>query len=134
MAASWPSARWSLASLRRDFGDRELKVQIFDDPASRHAAWRHERRTLATYLDGMPTPTGLSHYLTYTPLRTTFPEMVSDVELQPFLSPFTRGVKAEAYGLFIGPPGQGTELHYHPILWGGASQAFAVSIFGTKRF
>jgi hypothetical protein len=134
VAASWAAARWSLAGLRSDFGDRELKVQIFDDPASRHAAWRHETRTLATYLDEMPAPSGLSHYLTYTPLRKSFPELANDVELPPFLSPFTRGVKAEAFGLFIGPPGQGTELHYHPILWGGASQAFAVSIIGTKRF
>jgi hypothetical protein len=38
VAASWAAARWSLAGLRSDFGDRELKVQIFDDPASRHAA------------------------------------------------------------------------------------------------
>lgn len=134
VAGSWPAAQWTLQGLRRDFGDRELKVQIFDDPASRQAAWRHEMQTLASYLDKMPTPSGLSNYLTYTPLRKAFRELADDVELPPFLAPFTRGVKAEAFGLFIGPPGQGTELHYHPILWGGASQAFAISIIGRKQF
>lgn len=134
VASGWPAAKWSLAGLRRDFGARELKVQIFDDPASRHAAWRYEVRRLEAYLDEMHTPAGAAQYLTYTPLAKKFPELVGDVALPPFLAPFVRGVGAENFGMFVGPEGQGTELHYHPILWGGASQAFAVSIVGRKLF
>jgi hypothetical protein len=134
VASAWPAADWTLERLRHDFSRRELKVQIFDDPASRHAAWRYELRRLETYLDAMQTSAGLSQYLTYTSLQKKFPELVSDVALPPFLAPFVRGVEAGNFGIFIGPEGQGTELHYHPILWGGASQAFAVSIVGTKLF
>jgi hypothetical protein len=134
VAASWPSAKWTMAGLRHDFGDRELEVQIFDDPATRHADWRRETRTLANYLDLMPSASGLSQYLMFVTLGKYFPELVKDVELPAFFSPFTRGVTAEAYGIFLGPPGQGSELHYHPILWQGASQSFAVAIIGKKRF
>lgn len=134
VASGWPASQWSLASLRRDFGDRELKVQIFDDPRSRLAGWRYEVRRLDAYLDQMDTPAGLSQYLTYTTLAKSFPELVADVELPAFLAPYVRGFGAEKFGLFVGPEGQGTELHYHPILWGGASLAFAVSVVGRKRF
>ncbi len=134
VASAWPAAHWSLASLRQDFRGRELKVQIFDDPASRHASWRYEVRRFEAYLDEMQTEAGIAQYLTYTSLMKTFPELVGDVSLPPFLAPFTQGVEAGNFGLFIGPEGQGTELHYHPILWGGASQAFAVSVVGRKLF
>ena len=134
VAASWPSSRWSLADLHRHFGDRELEVQIFDDPSTRHADWRRETRTFAAYLDEMHAASGLSQYLMFVVLGKSFPELVNDVDVPPFLSPYTRGVKEEAYGVFLGPPGQGSELHYHPILWQGASQAFAISIIGKKRF
>ncbi|HSO00404.1 MAG TPA: cupin-like domain-containing protein [Candidatus Nanopelagicales bacterium] len=134
VASTWPAAKWSLAGLRRDFGARELKVQIFDSPSSRLANWRYEVRRLEAYLDEMHTPAGPSQYLTYTTLEKKFPELLPDVELPAFLAPFVRGVGAEKFGIFIGPEGQGTELHYHPILWGGTSQAFAVSLVGRKLF
>lgn len=92
----------------RDFGARELKVQIFDDPASRHAAWRYEVRRLEAYLDEMHTPAGAAQYLTYTPLAKKFPELVGDVALPPFLAPFVRGVGAENFGMFVGPEWPGS--------------------------
>lgn len=65
VAASWPSSRWSIEGLRRDFGNRELEVQVFDEPANRHADWRREMRTFATYLDEMSLPSGLSQYMIF---------------------------------------------------------------------
>lgn len=134
VASAWPSARWSLDALRRDFGDRQVKIQIFDSPASRLAGWRYEVRRLGAYLDEMATAAGISQYMTYTSLAKRFPELVADVRVPEFLAPFVHGVSAEQFGMFVGPEGQGTELHYHPILWGGASQAFVVSVVGRKLF
>ena len=132
--ASFPSPTWSIDRLRNDFPDREVKLQLFDSENTRMADWRWGKQTFGDYLDEMGTPAGLSQYMTYATLGGIFPELIPEVRIPHFLAPYLGDAGPESYGMFVGPEGQGTEIHYHPVFWTGFSQAFAVSMCGKKLF
>ncbi|MCX4246641.1 cupin-like domain-containing protein [Paraliomyxa miuraensis] len=134
VTASFPSPSWSIERLRRDFPDRLVKLQVFDSDDARMADWSWGKEDLGTYLDEMNTPAGLSKYMTYATLGGIFPELMPEVRIPHFLQPYLGDAGTESYGMFVGPKGQGTEIHYHPVFWAGASQAFALSMCGQKLF
>jgi len=129
-ASDFPCSKWSFERLRSDFAEREIKIQMFDSPGTRMANWRYEKRTLAAYLDEMRSPAGLSQYL----IGPLFPELASETRIPEFVAPHVRGATPAHYQMFIGPPGQRSEIHYHPVFWGGASQAVAFTVCGHKMF
>jgi len=129
-ASDFPCAKWSFEQLRSDLAEQEIKIQVFDSPSTRMANWRRETRTFAAYVDEMSGPAGLSQYL----IGPLFRELVSETRIPEFVAPHVRGATTAHYQMFVGPPGQRSEIHYHPVFWGGASQAVAFTVCGRKLF